>query len=171
MYDEMAIVFGDEVATGKRAKDGRVPGGLGNEADVDEFVDEGDGNDVDSLNQGRRSGDQAQSMSISQGSRGKGKRTNPHLQIMENFAGSLGSIASHLREVKADEEKLLDDCLEALQGMIDTEFEGVIFTTKVVNTAYDFLVEHPSIARGFLKRKNEMRACWLFQFVQSKQMG
>jgi len=170
MYDEMAIVFGDEVATGKRAKDGRGPGGLGNEADVEEF-DEGDGNDVDSVGQGRRSGDQAQSMSISQGSRGRGKRTNPQLKIMENFAGSLGSIANHLIEVKAEEEKVQDNCLEVLQGMIDTEYDGVIFTTKVVDAAYDFLVEHPNIARGFLKRKNEMRACWLFQFVQSKQMG
>jgi len=170
MYDEMAIVFGDEVATGKHAKDGVSPVGLGNEADVEEF-EEGVGADVDSVGQGRRSGEQAQSMSISQGSRGRGKRTNPQLQIMENFAGSLGSIASHLREVKADEEKLIDNCLEVLQGMIDTEYEGVIFTTKVVDSAYDYLVEHPNIARGFLKRPHDMRACWLLQFMQKTQMG
>ena len=68
----MAIIFGDEVASGKHAKDGVTPVGLGNEADMEEF-EEGVGNDVDSVGHGRRSGDQAQSMSISQGSRGKEK--------------------------------------------------------------------------------------------------
>jgi len=89
---------------------------------------------------------------------------------MENFAGSLDSIANHLIEVKAEEEKVQDKCLEVLQGMIDTQYDDVIFSTDVVDAAYDFLVEHPNIAKGFLKKKNEMKAYWLFQFMKKKQM-
>ena len=54
----MAIVFGDEVASGKHAKDGVTPAGLENEADMEEF-EEGVGNDIDSAGHARMSGDQA----------------------------------------------------------------------------------------------------------------
>ena len=74
---------------------------------------------------------------------------------MENFAGSLGNIANHLIEVKAEEEKVQDKCLEVLQGMIGTQYDDVIFSTEVVDAVYDFLVEHPNIAKGFLKGRTK----------------
>jgi len=163
MYDEMATIFGDEVASGKHAKYDSA--GLGNEPATEDF-EVGAAYDIESTAQAGRSGDQDQSMSISQGTRGKGKRTNPQLKIMESLADSLKSIANHLHEGKEEEEKVQDECLKVLRGMVGTQYDYAIFNSEVVDAAYDFLVEHPKIAKGFLRRENAEKACWLYKFMK-----
>jgi len=154
----MVLVFRGESAADKYAKDD--PRSIGDSEDPINMA---------TPSEAGWSTDPAVSMSVSQG-RGKGKRSNPHLEIFDKFAEGLKRIGDCMYEKKDEENKVVAECFDYLQTMIGTEYDYCIFTEELVSAAFDFIIENPKLGKGFLRRSNEQRAIWLYQFMKQRKL-
>ena len=142
----MVLVFRGEAAAGTFAQDVNHPLG-----------DTQDPGNVGEHPESSRYSTQPASMSVSQSSRGKGKRSNPQLEILGRVADGLQKIGDVVHE-KEEEKRVAAECYECLRSMVGTTYDYVIFTEDVVSAAYDYIIENPKIGGGFLRRSSEERA-------------
>jgi len=155
----MVLVFRGESTSSKYAQDdSQSPG------------DSEDSLKMGSPSEAGRSSDHPMSISVSQGSRGKGKRSNPQLEIFDKFAESLKKIGDCMYERKEEENRVVAECYDCLHSMVGTQYDYYIFTEDVVSAAYDFIIENPKLGAGFLRRTSEMRAHWLYRFMKQHKL-
>ena len=118
----------------------------------------------------RRYSTQPVSMSVSQRSRGKEKRSNPQLEILGRFADGLQKIGDAVHEKNEEEKRVAAECYACLRSMVGTTYDYFIFTDDVVSAAYDYIIENPKIGGGFLRRSSEERARWLYRFMKQHKL-
>ena len=117
----MVLIFRGEAAVGNFSQDVNQP--LGDTQDpsrMGEYPEAG------------RYSTQPVSMSVSQSSRGKEKRSNSQLEVLGRFADSLQKIGDVVHEKKEEEKRVATDCYDCLRSMVGTIYDYFIFTDNVV---------------------------------------
>ena len=155
----MVLVFRGEAAAGTFSQDVNHPLG-----DTQEPANVGEHPEAS------RYSTQPASMSVSQSSRGKGKRSNPQLEILGRVADGLQKIGDAVHETKEEEKRVAAECYECLRSMVGTTYDYIIFTEDVVSAAYDYIIDNPKIGGGFLRRSSDERAQWLYRFMRQHKL-
>ena len=154
----MILVFRGEAAVGNFSQDVNQP--LGDTQDSTRMGEHPES--------GRYS-TQPVSMSVSQSSRGKEKRSNSQLEVLGRFANGLQKIGDAMYE-KEEEKKGSSGVLRlpSIYGRYNIRLFHL--HRCVVSSAYDYIIKSPKIGDGFLRRSSEERAHWFYCFMKQHKL-
>jgi len=152
MYDEMAIVVGNDVARGSGTKsfDDVEIQSLG----VTNLEEKGDGD-----NEFMKENDKQWTSSAPLESRKSRKRARDDNLEFQNISTQMAEVAMALQKIiksKLDVDLLYQEVMKT---------EG--FEEDFLGSAFYHLVEHENLAKGFLAKNNKLRRIWFEKFKEN----